>query len=119
MQIAFEYDARAHVRASGPDTSVEAAHAMRFRAGSEAAALLRGFMMAGADGLTDEQAGEGTGLLENNPRWDYTKRCADLRGQDFIMDTGARRRGRSGRRRMVCVITRAGLEALDNMGGKA
>ncbi len=118
------------VRNTDPETSHEAVHndaeweAIRI-------ALLRCYAHAGAhgrDGLTDEEAMEmaGFSLIEDGHR----RRCSDLRNNKdhqgrlvpliipVVVDGEmVKRAGRTGRRRMVCTITGAGADKLDEIDG--
>ena len=97
-------------RATDPDTSREAGKRLEPRRGSQQAQLLQAY----ADkrlGLTDEEAGDWTGLSANR-KCCYWKRCSELRHAGLIEDCGVRRDSSAGSPQMVCVITLAGLEAL-------
>jgi hypothetical protein len=118
------------VRHTDPETSHEAVHneadweAIRI-------SLLRSYAWAAANarnGLTDEEAMERAGysLIEDGHR----RRCSDLRGnKDFqgrsvplimpVEENGelVKRAGRTGRARMVCTITAAGVDKLDEVDG--
>ena len=99
-------------RSSDPQTSKDAAKAMRIRSASQKAALLREY----ADpaifnaGLTDEEAGRLSGLDRQGAG--YWKRCSELRKAGYIVKTGDVRQGSTGMAQDVCVITQAGLAAL-------
>lgn len=118
------------VRGSDPETSHEAVHddaeweAIRI-------ALLRCYARAaarGRDGLTDEEAMEmaGYSMIEDGHR----RRCSDLRGNKDAQGRKVplivpvehdgdmvKRAGRTGRARMVCTITAAGVDKLDEIDG--
>lgn len=107
-------------RHTDPPTSHAAAQsrALRVRAGSQCAALLAAYADAGDYGLTNDGAGVLTGLA-SRPGCCYWKRCGELLDAGFIAATDDTRTSRAGEAQRVCVITPAGLRALDNMGGKA
>jgi len=106
------------VRTTDPATSHKAARAVVIRAGSQRARLLVAYADAGDYGLTNDGAGVVTGLAEQ-PGCCYWKRCGELLAGGFIRATEDTRPSRAGEAQRVCVITRAGLDALDNMGRKA
>lgn len=95
-------------RSSDPQTSKDAAKAMRIRSASQKAALLREY--ADSDGLTDEEAGMLSGLAHQKAG--YWKRCSELRKAGYIVKTGDVRQGSTGMAQDVCVITQAGRAAL-------
>lgn len=107
-------------RHTDPPTSHAAAKsaALRVRAGSQQARILAAYADAGDYGLTNEGAGIVTGLADR-PGCCYWKRCGELLTPGLIAATEHTRTSRAGEAQRVCVITRAGLAALDNMGGKA
>jgi hypothetical protein len=105
-------------RSTDPATSHAGARSMRIRAGSQRAVLLAAYADAGAYGLTNDDAGVVTGLADR-PGCCYWKRCGELLAAGYIRATDETRTSRAGEFQRVCVMTRAGLEALDNMGGKA
>ena len=120
---AFRAGLRARVspaRHTDPATSHKAAQsdALRVRAGSQQARILSAYADAGDYGLTNEGAGIITGLADL-PGCCYWKRCGELLKVGYIAVTESTRTSRAGLEQRVCVITRAGLDALDNMGGKA
>jgi non-ribosomal peptide synthetase component E (peptide arylation enzyme) len=88
------------VRTTDPATSHKAARAVVIRAGSQRARLLVAYADAGDYGLTNDGA------------------CGELLAGGFIRATEDTRPSRAGEAQRVCVITRAGLDALDNMGRK-
>jgi hypothetical protein len=106
------------VRTTDPATSHKAARAVVIRAGSQRARLLAAYADAGDYGLTNDGAGVVTGLAEA-PGCCYWKRCGELLADGFIRATDETRTSRAGESQRVCIITRAGLTALDNMGRKA
>lgn len=123
-------DGNMFVRRTDPETSHEAVHddaeweAIRI-------ALLRCYARAaahGRDGLTDEEAMDmaGYSMIEDGHR----RRCSDLRNNTdsqgrkvpliipVLVDGDiVKRAGRTGRGRMVCTITAAGLDKLDEIDG--
>jgi len=106
-------------RSTDPATSHKAARSARVRAGSQCARLLAAYADAGDYGLTNDEAGVITGLAAR-PGCCYWKRCGELKDDfRYTRATDETRTSRAGESQRVCVITRAGLEALDNMGGKA
>jgi hypothetical protein len=113
--VAVVTDTQAHTmaRKDGPATSRAAAAAASPRTGSQKALLLEAYLTAGDAGLTDEQAAEATGMLQANPRWDYTKRCSDLRRDGFIAPTGEQRMGAAGHPRDVCAVTVTGFLSVE------
>jgi hypothetical protein len=80
------------------------------RAPNQKIQLLLQFQQAGADGLTDEEAGRAAGLMHAN----YWHRCTDLRSEGWIEwhPAGAVRKGTARVRQRVSVITESGLAAL-------
>ena len=84
-------------RATDPDTSHAADRSLD--ADTILDALLAIYRAARPRGLTDEEAGDALGI---DGAW---KRCSDLRRLMAIHDTGERRKGSSGRFRMVCRFT--------------
>lgn len=102
-------------RTTDPATSHAAARSVRIRAGSQRAVLLTAYADAGDYGLTNDGAGTVTGLAER-PGCCYWKRCGELLAAGLIRATDETRTSRAGEAQRVCVITHAGLHALDNMG---
>lgn len=100
-----ELDARTHAKRDDPDTSHEAAASLGSKESMQRALLLT---YVDVD-RTAEEASDVCGFDE--ARGGH-KRVSDLLGKGFIEDTGARRVGTSGRRRMVCQITDKGRRAL-------
>lgn len=98
-------------RDTDPDTSRDAGKAVQPRRGSQQALLLQAYGNARL-GLTDEEAGDRTGLSQNR-KCCYWKRCSELRHAGLIVDTNVRRDSSAGSPQMVCVITQKGLEALE------
>ena len=79
-------------------TSVEADSHMTPSAPTLRAKLLEMYVKAGNDGLTDDEAARDAGVLDTC----YWKRCHELRQQGLIVNTGRKRIGLSGRKRIVC-----------------
>lgn len=100
-------------RDADPVTSVMAAASVTTRAGSQKSVLLVHYAKAGGQGLTDEEAGIGTGL--HAKRANYWRRCSDLRRLGLIQPTGGWRLSTMGERRMVCVITESGQQLVDRI----
>lgn len=123
-------DGNMFVRHTDPQTSYEAVHddseweAIRI-------SLLRCYARAaahGRDGLTDEEAMDmaGYSMIDDGHR----RRCSDLRNNTdhqgrkvpliipvLVDGEIVKRAGRTGRGRMVCTVTAAGLDKLDEVDG--
>jgi hypothetical protein len=97
-------------RSVDPDTSREGAKDVRPRQGSQMALLLSAYANHRILGITDEEAGQESGLA-SRPRCCYWKRCSDLRNAGLIEDTGDRKEGSSGSLMMISRITAKGWEA--------
>ena len=96
-------------RAQDTPTSRAGASHVRLRLHSQQAVLLAVYAHTDAlAGITDEEAGERSGLAAQ-PRCCYWKRCSELRHKGFIKDTGRVKEGSSGSYMMLCEITDAGL----------
>jgi hypothetical protein len=91
-------------RNTDPDTSRAGAEHVKPRQGSQMMRLLAVYARYPKSGLTDERASHFASLPHG---W---KRCADLRRNGFIVDTGQRLETSNGAMAMVCVITPEGLE---------
>ena len=100
-------------RAQDPPTSRAGAGDVRLRLGSQQAQLLAVYA-ADPNGLTDEQAGDLSGLSANRSCC-YWKRCSELRHKGFLRDTGRTAEASSGSMQMVCEITKAGLAEWDRL----
>ena len=98
-------------RDSDPDTSKEAGRLVQPRRGSQQHLLLQAYAERRL-GLTDEEAGDHTGLSANR-KCCYWKRCSELRHAGLIADCNVRRNSSAGSPQMVCVITAKGIEALE------
>lgn len=101
------------VRGGDTATSRAPLPSLAVRAGSQRHKLLKQYAAA-PYGLTDEQAGQVSGLAEL-PRCCYWKRCSELRQAGFIASTGITRPSTAGEAQQVCVITDAGREALASL----
>lgn len=100
-------------RNTDPATSRQAATNLSVRAGSQRHKLLAVYAQHSA-GLTDEQAGQLSGLTEL-PRCCYWKRCSELRQAGYIVATWETRLSTAGEMQQVCAITEAGQDALDSI----
>ena len=94
-------------RSLDPETSSQGATDVRPRQGSQAMQLLTVYANARI-GLTDEEAGQRSGLAQKGAG--YWKRCSDLRRLGLIEDSHTTRTGSSGSEMRVCVITEQGLK---------
>ena len=101
------------VRSGDGHTSRSPLPSLAVRAGSQRHTLLRHYGAA-PYGLTDEQAGQVSGLAEL-PRCCYWKRCSELRQAGYIASTGITRASTAGEAQQVCAITEAGREALASL----
>jgi len=106
QQLSFLY-----ARTTDPVTSHIAGNSAAIRSGSQRAQLLKAFQDAGADGLTDDQAGVITGLADKVGCC-YWKRCSELRQAGYIRPTERTRTSRAGEQQAVSVITQSGIEAI-------
>jgi len=104
VQLELDFN---NARTSDPETSHRAAKSVKFRASSQQARLLVAYDCASLRGLTDQEAGEMTGLI-NQPGCGYWKRCSDLRRAGYIVPTGETRTSSAGEQQRVCVITLLG-----------
>jgi len=94
-EIGSLFDPATRSRRSDPETSKAAARSLRTRPILEK--LAEAYRSAGSFGLTDEEAGNRTGI---EGAW---KRCSDLRRLGVIIETQWTRRGSSGRAARVCI----------------
>ena len=94
-------------RATDPETSKAAARAVRLRASSQAAKLLRCYADAGADGLTSEEAGIAAGLAIAG--CSYWRRVSYLAEHGLLEATDLTRTSGAGCEQRVQRITAAGL----------
>lgn len=99
-------DARTIARTTDPATSKAGARDVAIRAGSQKARLLRAYELAGAHGLTDEEAG----YVAHMEQTGYWKRCSELRAAGLIVATGEQRRSRSGSMQAVHALSALGAE---------
>jgi hypothetical protein len=97
-------------RNTDPETSRQATVNLTVRAGSQRHRLLHAYATA-VWGLTDEEAGNATGLTDM-PRCCYWKRCSELRQAGYIQPAGRTRASTAGEQQQVCEITEAGRRAL-------
>lgn len=101
------------VRNDDPETSHEAAESIKESAVSQRTKILGEYAKAGADGLTDEEAGIASGyiLIRNSCYW---KRCSELRdsAMGYTEWTETWRVASSGRRQRVHAITAKGKDFL-------
>lgn len=100
--------ARALPRTTDPETSRKAGQQAKVRAGTQRHTLLEAYAQHG--GLTDEEAGDVTGL--RRPGVCYWKRCSELRASGHIEPTGKTRLSSVGEAQMVCRLTELGRMAL-------
>jgi len=100
-------------RSEDPQTSKSGAVSMAIRAGSQRHTLLQAYGAA-PYGLTDEQAGDTTGLSDN-VRCCYWKRCSELRQAGYISSAGITRPSSAGEMQKVCVITDLGRQILTGL----
>lgn len=103
------FDGPGQVRRSDPDTAQMAARFVKARATSARVRLLEAHERCPL-GLTDEEAATFSGVALAS---EYATRCSELMRMGFLIDTTAHREGYSGARRMVRVITPAGMAALE------
>jgi hypothetical protein len=101
-------------RKSDPETSKLAGININFRAGSQRAMLLNAYFHADERGLTDEEAGMFTGLVQKRGCC-YWKRSSELRQLHLIEPTGDTRRSLAGQEQQVCVITADGKEVIETL----
>ena len=101
------------VRNGDGHTSRSPLPGLSIRAGSQRAILLATYAQHG-DGLTDEEAGNLSGLSKL-PRCCYWKRCSELRQAGYLTVTGDTRTSTAGEAQQVCSITEAGRNTLDTL----
>lgn len=100
-------------RRTDPATSHRAAGAVEvhyLRPGSQKMALMLAYRDAGPSGLTDEEAGNRSGLAARGAG--YWKRCSELRRAGWITRLGETRVAQTGMDQDVCVITPDGIAAI-------
>ena len=96
-----------NARTDDPETSHKAGKSVKMRAGSQQARLLIAYDCASLRGLTDDEAGQLTGL-GNQKGCCYWKRCSELRQAGYIVPTGETRLSQANEQQRVCVITLLG-----------
>lgn len=96
-----------------PSTSHEAAIGASKRTVSQKTQLLVAYYL-NPEGLTDEEAGQITGLI-NKPRCGYWKRCSELEREGFLIRTLLTRVGAMGNHLMVRTITDKGIKEVENL----
>ena len=94
-------------RTNDPPTSVLAGKRVIVKAGTHRALILATYV-GKQDGLTDEEAGELSGLRAFRSCC-YWKRCGELRSAGYLEDTHTTRISEAGEQQRVCVITPLGL----------
>ena len=104
-------------RVTDPITSVNGAIDLQLRSPSQRLRLLAAFFWAGPIGLTDEEAAEHTGLV-NQRRACWWRRCGELRSQGLIEFTDGTRTGDAGSDRAISVITPKGVEEFHDASEK-
>lgn len=115
--VRYAMERKGRHRAGDHATSVQGAHDVVFRAGSQLHRLLVVYASAVNTGLTDEQAAERAGLLGSC----WWKRSGELRQDGLIeqvLDADGRevtRAGRAGVQRIVCRITSDGVARLSRL----
>ncbi len=112
----MDFEAPPSYRATDPRTSADAAKSASIRSGSQRAIILKVY----ADqpfGLTDEEAGDISGLSEKR-KCCYWKRCSELRQMGLITPTGQLRISSANENQMVCVITNNVRRALSHIETK-
>lgn len=97
------------------ETSRQGSLDVRIRKDSQQAQLLAVYAKrVNWGGLTDEEAGEQSGLADRK-RCAYWMRCSELRKMGLIADTGVTRTASTGSPQMVCQITMLGMDAAGRM----
>jgi hypothetical protein len=99
------------VRATDPETSTEGAASVQGRTPTQKMLLLNAYY-ANPEGLTDEEAGIITGLI-NKPKCSYWKRCSELEAEGYLMRTLFTRQGMTGCHMLVRTITEAGRKEVE------
>jgi hypothetical protein len=98
-------------RSTDPATSRRGAKDVLPRRDSQQGQLLRVYGTHRINGLTDEQAGDLSGLAQK-PKCCYWKRCSELRQKGLIEDTGNEAMSSAGSPMMICRLTVKGAELL-------
>lgn len=108
-------DPKTRHRRDDHETSMEAAQAVGLTGANLKTQLLHAWGMAGALGLTDEEASRSVYVQEGSCWW---KRAGELRAVGAIRwhPEGETRRGASGMRRKVSVVTESGKRELRSYG---
>ena len=99
------FDDQLRVRASDPDTSRDAAEAIRPVLGQECQRVLRAVKLLGGTATAYEVAGHLAAEGHHRDQNCIARRCTDLRDAGRLVDTGQRRPGRSGRALIVWAAT--------------
>lgn len=103
---------RAPVRRDARETSREAARAVEGTASHVRTALLRAFIQAGQEGLTDDEGQSSTGINGNT----YRPRRVELERLGLVTATALRRRTQTGRSAAVFRATTAAVEEVAGEG---
>lgn len=103
-------------RTEDPWTSKAGAVDVQIRKGSQQATLLKLYAQQPywTCGLTDEEAGELSGLARL-PRCCYWKRCSELRRMGLIEDTGESRMSTAGSAQRAFRITMLGMDKVKGL----
>ena len=88
---------------------------VQVRWGSQRAIILKQYAIH--EELTDEEAGEYSGLRDNRSCC-YWKRCSELRQMGLIKDTEKTKISEAGQRVQVCRITQEGIDKLKQIQPK-
>lgn len=99
------------VRRGDPTTSRSAAIHAQERTPTHKMLLLKAYY-DNPDGLTDEEAGIVTGLI-NKPKCSYWKRCGELEADGFVARTLFTREGMTGNLMIVRAITDLGRKQME------
>lgn len=100
------------VRRDARETSREAARSVAGTAGDIRTALLRAFIEAGQEGLTDDEGQSRTGINGNS----YRPRRVELERLGLVTATALRRRTQTGRSAAVFRATTAAVEEVRGEG---
>lgn len=98
-------------RTTDPKTSHIAGAKVLVRAGSQRWKVLQAYLQGAA---IDDEIGQITGLA-SLPNCCYWKRCSELRQAGYIEPTGDTRLSRANQQQMVCRITKAGRDILEQI----
>ena len=97
------------------ETSEKGADSVKYRAGSQKARLVGTYLIAGAQGLTDDEAAIFTENIDIRSCW--WKRCSELRTDGVTEFNGEKRRGPLfNEERMVSVLTDKGRKVAAALG---